>query len=259
MPGLVEAVGVIGILWGQEFGKRTDGSLVRGQHTIGCRRAKRVKVNKVPDQWNVEDFANLLEVIILVDQLERLRGVIETLVGPEREIKSAVGNQSLPPVAISGESCGLGEVLIVGIGHNEREVSWVELTESAPLELAAVHRVQAAIRARRQVGARILRGGVATKSNSLHGHLGLVAVRELGAGLLDVWEITTTKESLGIVNGQLQGTGESRMCLAGLHAPRPRVTWIEVGVPAPSPSGRGKADQGVEVRRIGWEEDPWDP
>ena len=104
-----------------------------------------------------------------------------------------------------------------------------------------------------------MRGWIAAQSNALHGHLRLIPVGKLWTGLLNIREVTSAKESLGVVHRQLQGTGKPRVALVGLNPPSARVQRLEIRIPSPRSASRCVADQRVKLRSIRWEEDPRNP
>ena len=110
---LIEAVLIVWIHWGQELGERTNGAEIRGLWELNVEGAKCVEINEVSDQRDIQHFTGLLEIIVLVNKLERLRSVVKGLVV---EIRHASRLEETPPhVAATRKSRRLGPKLAIGL------------------------------------------------------------------------------------------------------------------------------------------------
>ena len=179
----------------KELGERAERPFIRWKHTIAGPGTEGVKVHQVTHQGDIQYFSDLLEIIVFVHQLERLRSVVKTLVGPIGKIVRSVGNESLPAVPVAREAGRLGEILVVGVWHEEREIAGIELTDRAPFVLPTINRIEAAVWTRREIGTRVLGRGIPAKLDPLHGHLGLVAIGQLRVGLFHIGEVPTGRGS----------------------------------------------------------------
>ena len=115
----IYAIGIKWILRSEELGERPKCSFVRGKNTIAGSGPERVKIDQVANQRNIQHFADLLEIVVFVYQLERLGRVVEAFVCPVRKGVCTVGDQSFPAVSIAGKTSRFGEIFIVGVGDEQ--------------------------------------------------------------------------------------------------------------------------------------------